>query len=73
MARIRARLKEFKSVDQAVNKTIAFMKKWKSTETLVESYIQAKDDKKITGTFFTLSSQNKETIRVKSCQGKKRV
>ena len=40
MARIRARLKEYKSVDQAVSKTINFMKKWKSTETLVESYIK---------------------------------
>ena len=33
-------LKEYKNVDQAVNKAISFMKKWNSTETLVESYIQ---------------------------------
>ena len=45
MARIRHRLGEYKSVDQAVDKAIAFMKKWRSTETLVESFIQAKDDK----------------------------
>ena len=40
MARIRARLKEYKSVDEAVESTIRYIKQWNSTESIVESYIK---------------------------------
>lgn len=40
MARIRVRLKEYKSVDDAIETTIRYIKKWNSTESVVESYIQ---------------------------------
>ena len=42
MARIRFRLKEYKSVDEAIKTTIRYIKKWNSTESVVESYIQVK-------------------------------